>query len=99
MKILYKYRSLFFIIPLFVYGTSLKSCEKWYRDFAYDFCNDNKNILNPLKSYNKLLIKYAEFSDKQTKDVTYMKLIGNINDNCKNKGLILRIQKKILSKM
>ena len=99
MKIFHKYRSFIIILPLFFYENSLKSCEQWYRNFANDFCNDNKNIINPLRTYNKLLTKYAEFSVKQPKEITDMKLIGNINDNCKNKGLILRIQKKILSKM
>ena len=99
MKIFHKYRIPVFILPLLIYSNSLKSCEKWYRDFAYDFCKDNKNILNPLRTYNKLLNKYAEFSEKQSKDIMNMKLISNINDNCRNKGLILRFQKEILSKM
>jgi len=99
LQIFQKNKTLVLILPLLIYGNSLKSCEKWYKDFAYDFCNDNTNMLNPLRSYNKLLVKYTEFFEKQTKDITHIKLMGNINDNCRNKGLILRLQKKILSKM
>ena len=98
MKTFNKYILLVFILPLFVYGNSLKSCEKSYRDFAYDFCTDKKNILNPFRAYNKLLIKYSELFDEKSKDIIHMKLIKNINANCKNKGQILILQKKILSK-